>query len=72
MPHDTVLLARDPFARTELQRSLIHPDHRSAPCNNCGTPHAKFQYAEMPDEAPRLTRWSRPFCGVDCFRSYSS
>lgn len=64
-------LTRDPFARTELVRSTMAQRDRVAPCNECGTQHARFQYAVVSDDAPHRARWSRPFCSVTCYRAYS-
>ncbi len=67
-----MLITRDPFARVELHRETVKRVYVSTNrfvCAWCGQP-AKYCYRYEADSG-RSADWSRPFCGVDCFRSYT-
>ena len=64
-----VPIVRDGFARTEVERVV----ENTLKCDWCGGERAKggaFRYRIAPD-AGKPGAWSRPFCSIGCWRSYS-
>lgn len=69
----TVTVARDPFARQELERIVVKPLGGSSNCGWCGNKNGHgnlFRYRIVSDGGS-IGLWSRQFCSVGCYRSYS-
>ena len=65
-----VTVNRNPFARTETERLTLSRPLGNRPCAWCGQP-ARFQYRFVTDGGTVGT-WSRTFCGIGCYRSFTS
>jgi hypothetical protein len=62
-------ISRDPFARTTVERESERNLER-AHCAWCGEkPRTLFRYRYADDQGHN-GRWSRQFCGVECYRSF--
>jgi hypothetical protein len=71
MPHrEPTQLDRDPFARSTLLRQTLPPEDRE-PCAWCGSRPGRFVYYWESDTGWRPMRL-RGFCGVTCWRSYTT
>lgn len=69
-------ISRDPFARQEIVRRVIHPPEYDKGCDWCGG-FAKrsglFEYGIERDDKPgRVAPISGKFCSISCLRSYHS
>ena len=65
------IINRDPFARADFIREAI-PMRDRRPCTWCGARPGRFLYGWHRDgiyTRPELN--PRPFCSVDCYRSYT-
>lgn len=62
---------RDPFARETLERQVAPSFGKHAgPCAFCGQ-LARFNY-RVSSDGGLVGPWSKPFCGVGCYRAYGS
>jgi hypothetical protein len=65
-------ISRDPFARTTLERLTVQARYGYT-CTECGRHGRQYRYATVPDSVyVRGVKWSRPFCGVACYRAHTS
>ena len=72
-----VRIARDPFARSETVRIVERdPGALRRGCTWCGNLNGRghlFRYGTDPDRvSPRAIFWGKPFCSIECMRTYAS
>lgn len=69
------ILKRDPFGRRSLISETVPAVNGmmgyARTCGWCGASRSRFMRYKWQNDSGRDADWSRPFCGVSCYRAFS-